>query len=689
MLIQIQAKKGKSIEVLHEVEELDSSVELVEVDETQQIRICVEDWMGDVTIRVGQLELTPFISSNEDTLYFTRGDIQKDILEKSDFFCPIFTNQIGSTYLEIISQDLEAVVPIKITSLKTEEGEVISWLNKITSIFPFFKTPLLMSPISSIGASSMNNSPFQSLSSFLNEGRRLLLDIENKVFSEQYLQKKFKRVESLGSVGDVKKIGKNTSWAKPGTIWIKHKKSSSFGNTDLSAFEPLKHPSLASEISYDTPLNKTLLDYLNYSIAAIQRQRIKFQIHEAQIFELRSQFGDSKSKYNLHSSFSNSLDKLEKLAQKIANRLVKLKVTPSKDRKLINFDPRYKSIILDIERLERFIRNFRVFDSLGEQELGLIGLDYIFEFFVYSEILSIFLKLGFEIEDIGDGFPINHYVKLQHNSSSTGIRILHDHHVPKSNEGHLNVPIWDFWKTGPKLCPDFIIHIFSEHHEQVFILDAKYMSLKNAKDKFNSFIKTDSLQVKYGTKFFLTGEYKNHPSYIGAVCCAPSEKHFPSHEWLVDNLANPTQKSGVTEINAADSSSLSELIEELFKGFKFYKNTHPKGQISDISKPQPTAFSTSNIFDRKKSKVKKIDKNIFSKVRNLSHTAPPLTEEDASIIKGMLKRGDIPQDIGFYFGVNQGRISDIKRGKTFVEIDPADAVNLPKPGPYPRLKDLL
>ena len=90
MLIQIQAKKGTSIEVLHEVEELGVTNEIIELGETQQIRVCVEDWESDVSIRVGQLELIPYQSSSEDALFFSRGDIPKEVLKKSDFFCPIF-----------------------------------------------------------------------------------------------------------------------------------------------------------------------------------------------------------------------------------------------------------------------------------------------------------------------------------------------------------------------------------------------------------------------------------------------------------------------------------------------------------------------------------------------------------------------------------------------------------------------
>ena len=60
----------------------------------------------------------------------------------------------------------------------------------------------------------------------------------------------------------------------------------------------------------------------------------------------------------------------------------------------------------------------------------------------------------------------------------------------------------------------------------------------------------------------------------------------------------------------------------------------------------------------------------------------------AAEIKGMLNRGDKPQDIAFYFGVNNGRISEIKSGDTFEKIEPA-LDNLPPHGPYPSVKYLM
>jgi hypothetical protein len=64
-----------------------------------------------------------------------------------------------------------------------------------------------------------------------------------------------------------------------------------------------------------------------------------------------------------------------------------------------------------------------------------------------------------------------------------------------------------------------------------------------------------------------------------------------------------------------------------------------------------------------------------------------LTSADAAIVKAMLARNDRQHDIAAWFGVNGGRIADIKTGKTFPEVQPASADNLPPPGPYLAGKD--
>lgn len=58
-----------------------------------------------------------------------------------------------------------------------------------------------------------------------------------------------------------------------------------------------------------------------------------------------------------------------------------------------------------------------------------------------------------------------------------------------------------------------------------------------------------------------------------------------------------------------------------------------------------------------------------------------LTEADASIVKGMLARGDRQHDIAAWFGVNGGRIAEVATGAKFANV-PAQTSNLPPRGPY-------
>lgn len=51
-------------------------------------------------------------------------------------------------------------------------------------------------------------------------------------------------------------------------------------------------------------------------------------------------------------------------------------------------------------------------------------------------------------------------------------------------------------------------------------------------------------------------------------------------------------------------------------------------------------------------------------------------------IRGMIERGDRHHDIASFFGVNQGRIAEVKEGKRFSEIPSADREELPPKGPY-------
>jgi len=63
-----------------------------------------------------------------------------------------------------------------------------------------------------------------------------------------------------------------------------------------------------------------------------------------------------------------------------------------------------------------------------------------------------------------------------------------------------------------------------------------------------------------------------------------------------------------------------------------------------------------------------------------------LSAIDASIVKGMLARGDKQHDIAAWFGCNAGRVADVKTGKKHRDVPSAPMHALPPPGPYSYLQ---
>lgn len=56
-----------------------------------------------------------------------------------------------------------------------------------------------------------------------------------------------------------------------------------------------------------------------------------------------------------------------------------------------------------------------------------------------------------------------------------------------------------------------------------------------------------------------------------------------------------------------------------------------------------------------------------------------LTQEQASIAKGLLARGEKQHDIAAFLGCNGGRIAEIAKGKKFADVKPAIRRELPTP----------
>ncbi|WP_209308357.1 hypothetical protein [Sphingomonas corticis] len=57
-----------------------------------------------------------------------------------------------------------------------------------------------------------------------------------------------------------------------------------------------------------------------------------------------------------------------------------------------------------------------------------------------------------------------------------------------------------------------------------------------------------------------------------------------------------------------------------------------------------------------------------------------LTKKQARIVLGMVARGDRNHDVAAWYGVNQGRIAEVKKGE-YGTLDPAPEADLPPSGP--------
>lgn len=57
-----------------------------------------------------------------------------------------------------------------------------------------------------------------------------------------------------------------------------------------------------------------------------------------------------------------------------------------------------------------------------------------------------------------------------------------------------------------------------------------------------------------------------------------------------------------------------------------------------------------------------------------------LTVKDAEVVLGMMARGDREHDIAAWFGVNQGRIAEVKKGQGWGPLSTAPANRLPPRG---------
>ena len=155
---------------------------------------------------------------------------------------------------------------------------------------------------------------------------------------------------------------------------------------------------------------------------------------------------------------------------------------------------------------------------------------------------------------------------------------------------------------------------------------------------------------------FLSGENKKAPVYVGAICCQPEQEEISQHLWMLtsSDKVNPlAQESGITTLNSDNNNELFALISTILTRFEEKLMSEKKYRISDTAMPEIQKSRSSKLLRKYNKGAARAQpaKSMSVNRRRITQDdrAKSLNKDDARLVKGMLKRGDIPQHIAQYF----------------------------------------
>lgn len=286
----------------------------------------------------------------------------------------------------------------------------------------------------------------------------------------------------------------------------------------------------------------------------------------------------------------------------------------------------------------------------------------IYELFCLSKIIDSITAIGFSATDTEDGLePIrDQYTFIK--SDGTVCRLFYDK-VVKSPQNVINSDeLVDTQYTG-RLRPDFVVNFTNVNGLSVNIIaDAKFTNARNARKTY-----LEALTFKYLHRFSTKkGGFSN---ILGLMICYPdmmddnsdSDYDLCKNDYSISGDLSKLPFLVTRSIGFRQNGNVSSLLDKCanYDLYEILENTSTQENFSAIHSGRAQSRSTQ------------------------------LTEHDASVIKGMILRGDHSQDIAAWFGVNQGRIAEIKKGDRFPGIAPIPTGELPPSGPYPGIKDFF
>ena len=648
------------------------------LNEYDLVRLCSDENPEFLDVFIGNLKLKCF--EHDGHFVFSIENIPYP------FFVCFFINNSGLVSIQIWNKStLRDTFYVEITSTKITDEEKQLWFKKIQQVFPVSNVSFNFTSMSNVKVDFANKYGFYSTSSFANELYEFL-SIQAKNFNRPgFLKVQFSSLTTIGNQSAMDQT-KGHLWVSSNMLWKQTKpNSNSLVKQNMIAYEPIKYPSKKSVTNFNTDLNQRLLFCLKEAVSLIQRFLDDCKVIDIKRLELRSQFETSNSKLSVVSIVKKRLQQCCEVANHLVSILEDLGVKNISG--IIRNDSRFGELTQNIIKFEYLLNPLRNLNATAENLLAIPSNDLLFEYFSYALVVEGVQSLGFVTSEVGEGSPIPFYMKFIRDWDGITLTVFYDQTIPKIGRSSYFHPLVDKNRSNAFKRPDFIFHIRSKEFDSSFIADAKFKTLKKClKDNFGTKLNSEHIVGKYTSGISQLGSFGRPPFFILGICLAndvrqKTEYHSSLHDTVgLLSASSPLVQSGAMAIGYESTEQFNSFFSEAVEFHKVLARKMPKSEILEFEKPRE---EERGLPSNRTSKRQTEDY-----VQTWEHKAPSLSAIDAAEIKAMLDRGDKPQDIAFYFGVNNGRISEIKSGLKFANVLPKTQ-HLPPAGPYPPIRDLI
>ncbi len=655
----------------------------LQVNETSMYKIYLKNNYDNLDkIFFNDIEVN-FETKESGGYFYTFVERINDINVNKNQFYQFFVNAVNNINLSLLFNNNNKYTLSFYILPKTDKIFFEYWLNEIFSNFPMISLP----PQLMLGGSLStfeSNKIFNSLAYTLQFAEKLVANLENRNSLKKIPYKKVFNKQSI--VGNknysnefLKKNLKNLKWK------ISKFNPDSVARIGLNTFELLNTPRKELANSYDLPINygfyKSLLKLkklliINSSTNDLHNFLFKFKprimpgITKDTDFEIVKKYKDR---------ILNLINRIKKLL--FIYETIGLN-KPS--TKTVFYDSRYGEFSKIIKKILTVNKMIGTFNENDFYDFPIPTADFIFELFCLSKINNLFKNKKFKINETKVMMGLPYYVSYKSLIENLEVEIFYDFEINRKTNDYS--PINDTRKDQiVPHRPDFTINIKYNGNVLIVILDAKYKNLNKSVQNDLKF-KPGSLVNKYFNYKASSSEIPMPPCFIGTLCYDDNGSRISTQ---LDDYSITGKNPSYLQIYGQGLSleadkDIEEFFDLIFDHVKYLSNN------TSILKHNDNNFNFSEFsFKEIKPTRNRINKNSINETAFKIERSreKKLNEYIASIIKGMLQRGDKLMDIAIYFGLNSGRVSEIKDNIKFKDVEPSYN-NLPPAGPYPSFFEL-